>query len=232
MKMLKKIFHRRVVFILIVVFIFCSKVFCNEIKNPAAKNSPKKAEGLLLNSFSRTAFSLGASFNIPLGDFRNFSFLTGGIDFAIEYEFLPQFIPYVTTGALFKAEALNFFTHRPEINSFNEGSFVQGIWFRFYLPKDFIVQSNLFLGLAFIHLDAQSVDNKSIDDIYYDFLLGTSLSVRKEFAKNSICNFLWNVEVPFTCQFEKSNSMKMVGINLSVIADFKPLAKRNTKYEK
>lgn len=211
---------------------FVPDLFCNEVSNPAAKNSPKEAQVIFLNSFSRTAFSLGASFDFPLNDFRDYSFLTGGIDFTMEHEFLAQFIPYVTTGALFKVKAINFFTHRPEINSFNEGSFVQGIWFRFYLPKDFIVQSNLFLGLSFIHLDAQSVDNKSIDDIYYDFLLGTSLSVRKEFAKYSVCNFLWNVEVPFTCQLEKSNSMKMVGINLSVIADFKPLAKRNTKYEK
>lgn len=172
---------------------------------------------LLKSPLSRTTICIPAVIAVPLGELGNFMDISLGTGIGFEYVFLPQFISFTKAGFCGRFFYQNMISNRVEISEFYSFTFLNGIFFRFNLPKEMTFQVEGDLGFAITQVSATSINYEELSDVYYDFVLRAALSVRRPFVKKDRFTLLWDVSPFCTFQFEKSETGKSIGANISVL---------------
>lgn len=161
-----------------------------------------------------SSFTVSCPYSLTTGELFNYSKTNTGVEIRIGTELLNFNINKtpLTLGLCTTYNYNRYFFVREEIRSFYSNCFLEGIWFQFPLPKNFLLQADLNFGLAVTKAKALSIEGKSLENFYNSFIAGTTVVAIKELYAAGKIKINADAGIELRGYFEQDSWFQTVGI--------------------
>lgn len=159
-------------------------------------------------------FTVSCPFSLTTGEIFNYSKSNVGIELRLGTELMNFEIrkKQISFGLCSTYNFNKYIFLREEIKTFNSNCFLEGIWIRFSLPKDLLLQADLNLGLAITEAKALSIDGKALDNYYNSLIFGSTVTVIKKLFEVGACQIDGSAGLELRGYFEKDSWFQSLGV--------------------
>jgi len=178
---------------------------------------------ILKNAVSDLDVSLDFNDNFVLNNFDFYTKNAIGFSSQIEYLILDGLFEKTSLGIFGNFAYQNFIPANQELVNLNSYNFLGGFFCKWQLPQEIELLSQIGAGVSISEIEYVSADSGFIDDVYYDFILASAISVRKPFYKTSVFNILYDAGLTFAFQNEETNNFLTLGVKFGFVFDFSVL---------
>lgn len=207
MKTLKKILS--ITFFISAAMCFAEESFKKDMLNDALSK-------LRITSTYTNAFNL---YNMDA-----YSEITFGGSTGFEYTLLPELWKNTDIGFYGRAAFQDFVPYNIQLKSLYAYSFSGGFFAQWNFPQDLVLNFSAGAGFLISEIDFISAEEGLVNDVYYDFMLESDVSIRKVLLKTGKADLLGIAGCHAAFYNEKSESFMNIGPCFGLTVDFRPSA--------
>ncbi len=174
-----------------------------------------------LNELSRFKINVNYTNGFPLYNMNDFSKSSVGANLGCEFALFQTLLKNTDFGFYGRASFQNFIPYSLQLDKLCSYSFSAGIYGEYFLPQDISIAYSLGAGFLISEIKFLSSEKGIIDDVYYDFMLESDLSVRKVMLDFDKVNVLLCTGCHFAFYHEKTESFLTLGPTVGLKIDFK-----------